>query len=119
MAILDLKRQLSEQSMQTKKGEFKVSSLNDKLEKLELKNKDLKDQLEEIEKEKLSTNNKLMNQKFGKDEMARKLIDAEEKLGRRNNELAELKQRLDDHTKSNQMTEASLHSRISDLQEEL
>lgn len=119
MAILDLKKQMADLSLINKKQENKLNQQTDQIERLEAQNRELKDQLEEYEKERTKANNKLMSSKFSKDELARRLADADERLARKDAELKELQERFDDHIKSNQATEASLYSRIKDLSEEL
>jgi len=67
----------------------------------------------------LSISNKLLNQKFGKDELARRLEQSEERILRKNAELLELQHRFEDHLNSANLTEQTLYSRIDDLQQEL
>lgn len=100
------------------KADAKVNGLNLKITDLESQNQDLKDKLRDIEKENASKNNKILGAKLGKEELSRKLQDAEDKLYKCQSELSELQTRFTNHLSSSKAVEDSLHACISDLKTE-
>jgi hypothetical protein len=71
--------------------------------------------------EQLSTsqNNKLLSHKLSKDDLIRRASELEIKVKQKQAEIEEVNQRFEDHMKSNERTEKSLHERIGDMQSQI
>ena len=78
--ILELKKQMADTNLSFKKAELKVTSQSEEINKLRRSNEELTQKLAEIQKNSDSINNKMMMQKFGKDELGRKMAEAEDRI---------------------------------------
>ena len=96
---------MADTNLNFKKAEFKVNSQSEEILRLKRDNDELTSKLNEIQKSADTINNRMMMQKFGKDELGRKMAEAEDRMKSQDKEICELKQRLEDHLQTNMLSE--------------